>query len=395
MHKTAPINAADSSQGMNILLIIDNFGAGGAQNQLSLLAVGLKRRGHRVTCFVYHPQNFFEPRLLDADIPVIRAQKRNKLGLNVILSLVHLMRRETFDIALSYLDTPNFYAAVACRLTLRAPELCVSHRFTTVMDSLGLLQSKVRLWTNRQARFVVCNSNHERKLWQSVMPRVESVTIYNGIADNASTQPRNRIASIASIVPGWALKQPVVLAVGTVTPRKQASLILDAMEILKKKNLLGFTLVWLGEEKVNMREDVSYACQLRESIRQKQLEQHWVWAGEHSETQTFYQAAQVLVHASTQEGLPNVVCEAQMAGLPVIVSDVLDHPDMIENNNNGFLFTPNNAASLAEKLETFFALSEQKRSEMREQSRQMALRLYSLDRCVDEYEELFRRALAR
>ncbi len=376
---------------MNILLIIDNFGAGGAQNQLSLLAVGLKRRGHRVTCFVYHPQNFFEPRLLEADIPVIRAQKHNKLGLNVIFSLVRLMRRESFDIALSYLDTPNFYAAVACRLTLRAPGLCVSHRFTTTLDSLGPLQSKVRLWTNRQARFVVCNSNHERKFWQSVMPQVESVTIYNGIPDVASTQPEDGVASIASKIPEWPLDKPIVLAVGTITPRKQASLILNAMEILKNKNLLNFTLVWLGEEKLNMLEDVSHARQLRESLRQKQLEQYWVWAGEQTDTQSFYQAAQVLVHASTQEGLPNVVCEAQMAGLPVIVSDVLDHPDMIENDVNGFLFVPNNAASLAEKLKTFFALSEQQHSEMREQSRQMALRLYSLDRCVDEYEQLFYR----
>lgn len=374
---------------MNILLIIDNFGAGGAQNQLSLLAVGLKRRGHRVTCFVYHPQNFFEARLLDAGIPIVRAAKRDKLGVNVIVSLARLMRRETFDIALSYLDTPNFYAAAACRLVRRAPALLVSHRFTTELQSLSRLQSGIRRWSNQQAHTLVCNSNHERRLWQSVMPQARCVTIYNGIPDAPTAQSEDRLASIRSKVPDWPLDRPVVLAVGTVTPRKQAALILRAMEILKNSEQLRFTLVWLGKEKVTMHTDVHYARQLRESIEQKQLQQHWVWAGEQADTHEFYRSAQALVHASTREGLPNVVCEAQMAGLPVIVSDVLDHPDMIENGINGFLFTPDNAEILAEKLKAFFDLSAQQQHDMRERSRQRALELYSLERCVNEYETLF------
>jgi len=45
------------------------------------------------------------------------------------------------------------------------------------------------------------------------------------------------------------------------------------------------------------------------------------------------------VHPSFYEGMPNVVCEALAAGLPVLVSDVCDHPLLVEKGVQGFLFS--------------------------------------------------------
>jgi hypothetical protein len=44
---------------MRLLLVIDSLGSGGAQRQLTTLAIELARRGHRVDVFVYAKAEHF------------------------------------------------------------------------------------------------------------------------------------------------------------------------------------------------------------------------------------------------------------------------------------------------------------------------------------------------
>ena len=374
---------------MNILLVIDSFGAGGAQNQLSLLAVGLKNKGHTVTCFQYFDNNFFKSRLDAVGIPLLLVAKRDKAGLNVVWSLVKLLRKERFDVMLSYMDTPNFYAALACRLSRRPPALLVSHRCTTLWKEIGAVQRRLRLWTNRQANCIVCNSQHERRLWQTLLPDHRVETIYNGIDDelpaDATVSEPLRVA--LNGIPDYTL--PIVLAVGTITARKNALLMVSAMQQLQQQGRLNFRLVWLGEEKANLPEDVAHARELRAAVISAGLQNHWSWAGQQSNPLAYYRAADALLHAGTEEGLPNVVCEAQMTGLPVIIADVLDHPLMVNNEQNGLLFDAQDAAHLADVLARFFAFEPERITAMREASRSAARRLYSMERFVAAYEAVF------
>jgi glycosyltransferase involved in cell wall biosynthesis len=374
---------------VNILLVIDSFGAGGAQNQLSLLAVGLKHKGHTVTCFQYFDNNFFKPRLDSAGIPLLLAAKRDKAGLNVVWSLVKLLRKERFDVVLSFMDTPNFYAALACRLGRQPPLLVVSHRCTTLWQQIGAVQHRLRLWSNRQANCIVCNSQHERSFWQSLLPGQRIETIYNGIVDElpAGVQVTQPLRVELDGIPDYSL--PILLAVGTITARKNGLLMVSAMQQLQQQGRLNFRLVWLGEEKANLPEDVAHARELRAAVNAAGLQNHWSWAGQQANPLVYYRAADALLHAGTEEGLPNVVCEAQMAGLPAIVADVLDHPLMISHEQNGLLFDAQDAAHLADTLGQYFAFEPERIAAMREASRSAARCLYSMGRFVAEYELVF------
>ncbi len=381
---------------MKILLVIDSLGAGGAQNQLSLLAAGLKENGHNVSWFQYFDNNFFKSRLDHAQVPVHLCAKRDKLGLNVLLALTRLIRQQRFDIVLSYLDTPNFYAAAACVLCRKPPALIISHRNTTQLESLPEWQRRIRQWTNKRAKTLVCNSVHESNVWQGVHPDLSIVTIYNGIPDTLTEghdieQPSG---DMLGLDPGDANAQlPVLLAVGTITPRKNAHRIVEAMQQLKKNGLLDFRVVWVGRAKANLAEDVEYAEQLKHQIESAGLSQYWHWAGQQPAVQPWYLAATALIHAGTEEGLPNVVCEAQMLGVPVIISRVLDHPMLIKDGYNGVSFDPENPAELAAAISSFLALAENERSSMRLASRAMAVSLYGRKRCIDEYLDVFKAVL--
>lgn len=63
-----------------------------------------------------------------------------------------------------------------------------------------------------------------------------------------------------------------------------------------------------------------------------------------------YKRQPILVLPSIFEGMPNVVLEAMAYGLPVIASDIVTIPELIEDGENGLLFKSNDEHNLAEKI---------------------------------------------
>ena len=62
------------------------------------------------------------------------------------------------------------------------------------------------------------------------------------------------------------------------------------------------------------------------------------------------QISDIFVFPSLSEGLPNVVIEAMMSGLPVIASDIPGNSDLISHNINGILVPVKNAQLLSNAM---------------------------------------------
>ena len=61
-----------------------------------------------------------------------------------------------------------------------------------------------------------------------------------------------------------------------------------------------------------------------------------------------YQHADVYVSAASSEGMPNTALEAMACGLPVVLSDIAGHRELVVNGKNGFLFPSGDANALAQ-----------------------------------------------
>src|SRR5690606_7684473 len=99
---------------MRILCFIDSLGSGGAQNQMVNLVLGLSKLGYKIDLVTFYNIDFFEKRLKhDSNIKRINIEKKNKLGINVIIGLMKLLNYNNYEFAISYLNTPNFYLSIA------------------------------------------------------------------------------------------------------------------------------------------------------------------------------------------------------------------------------------------------------------------------------------------
>ena len=65
---------------------------------------------------------------------------------------------------------------------------------------------------------------------------------------------------------------------------------------------------------------------------------------------TQYQTAHCLINYSLYEGMPNVVLEAMACGLPVIVSDIMGHQELVEKGQGGVLVEVENPAKLKHQM---------------------------------------------
>ncbi len=123
-------------------------------------------------------------------------------------------------------------------------------------------------------------------------------------------------------------KEPMVLFVGSLIPRKGLPFLVEAAKkIVKQQADTKFVIVGEGPQK----------NQLTESIKAAGLAGNFVFLGNLNETQLplIYNCADVFVLPSIQEGQGIVLLEAQACGKPVVAFDVGGIKEAMQDGKTG------------------------------------------------------------
>jgi GalNAc-alpha-(1->4)-GalNAc-alpha-(1->3)-diNAcBac-PP-undecaprenol alpha-1,4-N-acetyl-D-galactosaminyltransferase len=370
--------AASGSEPLNILCVIDNLSTGGSQRQIINLATGLHRRGHYVSMFCYAPGSLLAQPLEEEGIHVHLQLKKSRFSFDVIQNLRHYIDQGKYEAVISFLSTPNFYAVLSSRLTRTHPAVIVSERFCDIPGYPNSIELAVRQLYRLSSKVVV-NSHHQRLNFLRRYPWMGKrvVTIYNGYDLQKFIPP--------SYEPENA--QLNILVVAGVSRYKNGLCLVRALDILGKDHGLRPRLSWAGNRIVSG-DTWNYLSAMEDEIRHLGLSQQWQWLDQRIDIITLLHHHDVLVHPSYGEGLPNSVCEAMACGRPVIVSDTLDHPRLVRDGINGFLFDWRNPADLARKIKAFYDLSGDERHRMGENGRDFAEKNLSMERYVSDFEQI-------
>ena len=91
---------------------------------------------------------------------------------------------------------------------------------------------------------------------------------------------------------------------------------------------------------------------LARQIAARKLEGRFILAGFRPDLDQYLSHLDLFVQSSLTEGLPNVILEAQAAGVPVVATAVGGTPEVIEDGWTGWLVPPGDAALLADRTAT-------------------------------------------
>lgn len=362
---------------MKILCIIDHLGSGGAQRQMVNLACELKAKGHQVEMFIYCPAyDFFRPTIDQARLVVHEVEKNSGFSLKVLWRLMSLLRRTRFDGVISFLDSPNVYAELACLIN-PASTLIVSERSSHYCDKNALAAFCKRLF-HVFSDAVIANS-YSHAIWLCRYPWLKKKvkTIYNGYPIAMDKVPATH-----------KLPHLSLLVIGRVGPEKNGLRLIEALSIFHQKHNYVPPVSWAGKQGISPA-DVAYCREMDEHLdRHPEVKTNWTWLGQRSDIPELLEQHYAIIHPSLYEGLPNVVCEALIAGRPVLASNVCDHPLLVEEGKQGFLFDPNDPHSIADAVESLVALSPDQWLQYSENARRYAEKKLDISRMADSYLQL-------
>jgi glycosyltransferase involved in cell wall biosynthesis len=201
---------------------------------------------------------------------------------------------------------------------------------------------------------------------------VEARLIPNGV-DLAVFTPKNRAAARNEL--GLAQESNVVLFVGNRTrsnPFKDYAVMEDAVNrVAAQSNGRKIVFLCLGEKS----EDRVIGSATFRFIE---------FQTDPLIVASYYQAADVYLHAAKADNAPLVIIEAQACGVPVVATAVGGISDLIEDGNTGFLVPQGDSNAMA--VRTLEILSNDRLREcMSKNAAEMARRRYSLRRQVETY----------
>jgi glycogen(starch) synthase len=139
----------------------------------------------------------------------------------------------------------------------------------------------------------------------------------------------------------------VVLTVCRLVPQKGVQTLLKAASRLRDISGLRVLVVGDGPYRKDL-EKLTQTLELEDVVRFE----GWVHGGR---VGLYYSAADCFVLASSEEGLPFVLLEAAMYGLPLIVSDNWGTRDVLSSGVPGFLVPVGDDESLAENIRRVYA----------------------------------------
>ncbi|MCC5804133.1 glycosyltransferase family 4 protein [Rossellomorea vietnamensis] len=358
---------------MNILLAtVFPLPGGGIWSFVSNLRNILVRNGHRVDILCTSNQNS-KVVILNSHTCINLEPFRSTLNSKLLSSVPHLvnnpwvyhaeMNRYLFEQGISSLDLSQYdvihaqdviSATALSRVKPDSVPLVTSvHGFLTgaifhQYQSINISMENHNIWKTfvlqyysrlEQIGYEASNVIHTSSLWMK------------GIIENEFKIPTSKLETFRYGVdlsdyrhmPLQKSKseKKIILAVSRLVYLKGLHHLIEALSYVKSKEKWECWILGEGEEERN----------LKAGCKKFNIEEKVTFWGHSSRVKELMKQADMMVMPSLQENQPFAVIEAQLLGLPTIVSNAGGLPEMIENNRNGMIVEKGNSIQLSSSIE--------------------------------------------
>lgn len=235
------------------------------------------------------------------------------LFLSSLPTLVRLRREFPFDAIDAHFIYPEGPAAVLLGRIFRVPVLITLRGLLPLLVPFRLRRPQLRWALRKAARIVAVSSSLKEDAVRLGIEPGRVRVIENGI-DPELFRPLDRAEARRSL--GLPADGPLLVSVGTLSPRKGFHLVMEAMTGLRSD--LRFAIV--GGDGA----EGAMGAELRSLAARLGVADRVIFAGpkDPGELAAWYSAADLFVLASGHEGCPNVVLEALACGTPVVATPV-------------------------------------------------------------------------
>jgi len=317
---------------LKVLQIIQKPQLRGAEIFACQLSVELVKLGHSVdVLFLFGPKNTaldyplnFKP--LNANI------KKRFWDFKAYKKLADLINAGFYDIVQANAGDTLKYAALSKRLYNWKAQLV----FRNANKMSAFIQSKPHLWLNQfflsQMDYAISVSENCRQDLIQIFPRAKEISATGTIG----TFDFHHLQAVKR-----SFENKVWINVGSFVKEKNHGFLLDIFaEYLKEDQANELWLI--GDGKLR--------TELEEQAKNLGIQQNVKFLGYQKNAVEYIKAADIMLVPSKIEGLPGVILEALSCGVPVIASNVGGIPEVVHNEENGYVIKEFDRAEYISKI---------------------------------------------
>ena len=348
------IGTRDTEKPLRILQLIPSLEAGGAERACLDIAAALSAEGG--TSWVFSEGGRMADELSTLGGVLVKRAAATKNPARIIahgFAIAALARSHAIDIIHARSRAPAWSGLIAAKLT-GLPYVTTFHGFYGAQNSLKRLYNSVMIRGDRVIAGSQFMASHIHDTYHCPHDRI--ALIPRGIDTDRFDPARIDAQAVHALRQKWGASpaQKVILLPGRLTRWKGQGLLLDAVARLNDPAL--FT-VMVGDPQGRE----GYVSELKTQIDRLGLANAVHIAGHVDDMPTAYQAADIIVSASTDaEAFGRVPVEAMAMGKPIVAADHGGASETLRGAAGqtafGTLFTPGDAAALAAALQQIPAL---------------------------------------
>lgn len=294
-----------------------------------------------------------------------------------------LHRQAPFDLLHAQMLVPDGYAAVKLGRRLGLPVVATERGYAAKQVAQHKHQRALAATISGATRIVTVSQAMARIVQSVCQPPQALRVVYTGF-DPAEFPILDMSTSRATLgLPAG----PLLLCVARLEQTKSPMDVAQALAGMTRA-VPNVVLAWVGDGA--MREEFSRYCLqlgIAESVR---------IAGNvpHGDMHRWYSAANVVLLASRNEGLPNSLVEAGGCGRPIVATSVGGIPEVVRDEETGVLVPPSNPRALGDAL-TELVRSPERAERMGRAGREFVLGRFSWQRHADEMLDIYREVSGR
>jgi glycosyltransferase involved in cell wall biosynthesis len=366
---------------MKILHIVDSLEPGGMENGVVNMARALEPQGFEIHVACLAKRGAFAERLPHPERVTVLG-KAGGFSPRAVLRLSAEISRLRPDVLHSHNLGALIYTSLASLGGRRGALLQGEHSLLTP-DELTprRLRQRHRLYRTCRAIHTVAEPMRAELLSLGSPPEKISV-IPNGV-DTAHFTPGDQAAARAAL--GLPSETLCLGIVGRFGPFKRHAVLLDAFaEIALRYPAAHLVIAGTGGS-----EEAATRARVAASPHAARI--HWL--GFQSDPRDCYQAINLLVLPSVNEGLSNAALEAMASGVPVLANTGCGHEQFITHGADGVIADLSTPANLAAQLASLLATPE-RLVDFGRKARTKMLEHFSIDSMAAAYARLYRTVAA-
>lgn len=357
---------------------------GGVETHVHELAMGLVARGVQVTAYARPWYTQTTTAQVDG-VPVRYIasihSKHLDTATHTFLSTIDAIKQQ-FDVIHYHGVGPSLFAWI--------PRLFAPH--ITIISTFHTLDRKNEKWglfarfCLRLGEWAACRFAHKTIAVSQTLQQyirdvydIDAAYIPNSVPEYTKTKETNHLTE-------WNLQpQKYFLFVARLIPLKGAHYLIAAYLTLKKERpelIAGKKLVIVG--------DAAYTDKYVRKLKALAKEDSDIIFTGFRTGKTLaqlYSHAYALIHPSDYEGLSLTVLEAMSYGLPLIVSDIPEHRELIPNSDRRF--SHGNVLSLQTRMTQLMETSEEAIAKDVAQNKRMIEKNFNASVCIDRVKQLY------